>query len=1143
MELEKKYFEGLNADDDINLLGETDYINAENFRIGTTDLGSALRLEAIGGTENLHLLSPDPVQAFTPLCAVEDEERSRILYFLYYSSGNHQIRCQVKKTGLNYLVAEQSKADLDFSKNKLIQAKVYGDLLIYTDDNQEIKIINIEAGIKTNNSSYVTDTLPYTYNPVTGRIDYEDITLLRRPPIYAPKTVKELDAAYPLNAIKEQAFQFAWRYWYRDYQYSVLGLWSKLENYNEKDLTPLVSTDDLKRIKVDMSAFEKIPQTVQAVELLAKNMDTGSVQAIRIWDKEIAGDATLISNHNSGLGVLTALFYNDKTGISVSESEQAKPEENIPRKCKTLDTARKRLFIANYLEGFNSPTKTSLTLSLIPANLSTTILAQPLAIYHAAYVNIPLASPDKFSSAYTVYLPSLAVPGWYQLPGVVVSGTHWPTLPAPPTTISFASLVFIGDTEIEAAGYNMPLGYDFVSEYEHPLAFANVDITDVIAGAHTRLFKTGSSVQLGVAFYDRLRRRIGMFTDDSKVVKIPDRAYTASDYKSGIQWGLSNAPAWPLTEEIPQEAYYYGIVMTKNLRTRYFVQTLIAANACRYAMKNPEGVITVDAGVMSSVGKQYVAIDLDDLLKNAMGWQPSPGDLARIYHNDVATFPQPITLAVVGEQGRYLLCEFFDFGSFDAADSMVVEIFVPYKRSDQEDFYEIGEMYKINDPTLSTRNYSALTGTIKGDTHLLARTGYFAEAMSSNDKFWQKWHDDTGRIFPNIKNKEIRKPYSIAFSNVYVIGTQVNGLTAFETLDTEDVSPECGSIQKLLLTSKVQDDGTVMLVICWAETNTLYLGEAQISDSNNTAFFVKSQGVIGSINALRGSYGTQNPESVILHKGQSYWFDALNGCFVRYDVNGLFPISDYKLRRVAKQIGDLYLSMTEADIEALGSRPFIFGGIDPHHNEVLWAIPKLGVPPKGYLNDYPLTYVDAIGYVTITNVGNDGDKIEVFVVDPDYGKVSLGFYVKQSTDTTVTILAASIRDVLMSNPYGYVIASVGGVISITARPGLGEIMNVGNRLSIQLTPFGVSVITWGGINPICLKDSEDDNTGVKRYLNRQRLVDGVPDGYTELNLSGSNFVPNEVDTTLCPIPAAATNYLLINATDYVLSNSVDKILI
>jgi hypothetical protein len=1156
MQLEKKYFQGLNADDDVNLLAETDYINAENFRIGTTDVGSALRLESVGGTTPIESLPSAPGRNHVPLCAVEDEERRRIIYFLFYEDGNgNLIKCYDRRDGLVYQVLDQTQADLNFSKNSLIQAKVYGDLLIYTDDNQEIKIINIEAGIKANHPSYVTDVLPYIIptgiTPTNPRLAHEDITLLRRPPIYAPLTVKELDTTYPINGIKEQAFQFAWRYFYRDYQYSVLGIYSKLENYNAKDLTP-TTPDDLKKIKVTMSLDEKIPQTVHRVELLVKNMDTLAVQAIQVWDKSDPDQEALITNHNTAAIPLVTWFFNDKTGISVSSEEFSKPEENIPRKCKTLDTARKRLFLANYLEGFNTPTKSSLTLTLIDANLTSTITGVKVFLWHCSYVNFPAAA-DKFSSSYMVYLDTVANVGWYQLPGAVVGSSQWPVLGAVPTTISYSALQFAGTTEAAAAGFNIPAGYDGYSFYNYTDTTSTATVTDLVIGDHAKLFKTNSSIQLGIGFYDRLRRRIGMFTDNRTntlaqpnggVMIIPDRKFTGTVFQSAIRWNLIGGA---VPAEIPAEAYYYGLVMTKNLRTRYFVQTYV--DDCRYATKNPQdGTVTIDNTSLSASGKTYVAIDLGSLLKDGMGWEISPGDIARVYYSDMVNYP-PVNLSVVGMQGKHILCEWYDFGTFAPTSKMIVELFIPYKRSDQEDFFEIGEMYKVNTPGTATRSYNTLTGTIQGDTHLLERASgatipatYFAESMSTNDKFWQRWHDDTGKVFPNIQGKEIRKPYSIAFSNVFVIGTQTNGLSSFEILDTEDVSPESGAIQKLLLTSKVQDDGTVMLVICWAETMTMYLGEAQISDAASTAFFVKSEGVIGSINALRGSYGTQNAESVVLHRGQAYWFDAANGCFVRYDVNGLFPISDYKMKRVAKLIGETYMSLTQADIETLGNRPFIFGGVDPHHNEVLWAIPKLGVPPKGYLNDYPLSYVDAIGQVTITNVGDNGDKIEVFVVDPLYGKLSLGYYVKQATDTDVTILATSVKNVLALNNYGYVVTNTAGVISIKARPNLGEIMNIGSRLSVQITPISVVVVTWRGVNPVCVKDGSGDNTGMKRYVSRERVLDSVPSGYTELNTPGSDFVPNAPDTTLCPLPPpAATNFLLINTTEKVLVNSVDKI--
>lgn len=56
----------------------------------------------------------------------------------------------------------------------------------------------------------------------------------------------------------------------------------------------------------------------------------------------------------------------------------------------------------------------------------------------------------------------------------------------------------------------------------------------------------------------------------------------------------------------------------------------------------------------------------------------------------------------------------------------------------------------------------------------------------------------------------------------------------------------------------------------------------------------------------------------------------------------------------------------------------------------------------------PTSITDAVGTITITNVGNDGDKIEVFVNDVELGLISLGSYIKQPTDTDVDTLASNI---------------------------------------------------------------------------------------------------------------------------------------
>lgn len=102
------------------------------------------------------------------------------------------------------------------------------------------------------------------------------------------------------------------------------------------------------------------------------------------------------------------------------------------------------------------------------------------------------------------------------------------------------------------------------------------------------------------------------------------------------------------------------------------------------------------------------------------------------------------------------------------------------------------------------------------------------------------------------------------------------------------------------------------------------------------------------------------------------------------------------------------------------------------------------------LEAYPTaSSVSATGAITIDTVGDDGDNIEVLCDIPNVGQVSFGNYTKQSSDTTTTILAASLAAALSYS--GFTFTSNNNVITITAPLYLGSSINGGNRLSTVIT--------------------------------------------------------------------------------------------
>jgi hypothetical protein len=255
-------------------------------------------------------------------------------------------------------------------------------------------------------------------------------------------------------------------------------------------------------------------------------------------------------------------------------------------------------------------------------------------------------------------------------------------------------------------------------------------------------------------------------------------------------------------------------------------------------------------------------------------------------------------------------------------------------------------VYDVTNPTTNTRTYSTLSGTILGDAFKISRTIntstiYYPEAMSPNDLRWQLWQRSLS--FFNVVDyigQQI-KTDSVAFSDTYINGSNTNGLCSFQPLNQTDIGSSSGQIQKLILTNKQQEAGTVMLILTDNECLSAYLGETQIVASAKNTFVSVSDGTIGTINELRGNSGTMNPESVIQYLGEVYWVDINNGWVTQYSSNGLFPISSFKMSRFFQRYLKNYAAASTGNLDNINGFHHISMMIDPFHKRVQVVLPAL----------------------------------------------------------------------------------------------------------------------------------------------------------------------------------------------------------
>lgn len=965
MPQERKYFAapdaGLDCNSDAFAVGINSWVNGENFRSQTTDSGVTEILESIGN--NVLISQPAPSVTYITLLSVADTPNNRVLKFQYNTTGsNHKIVCLYTGTNLEYdvLYSSQVIGGFNFSKDlPFHSARVIGGLLYWTQNIVDPNKININKALKANNPSLDLGTIiPYNLPMV-----YPTQTLIKRPPYYGLEATKEVDGTTTNNYTNDSPFQFAYFYEYCDGEYSKLSAYSPLVPYG-----PTIPAVD-NFILVALPFAEPIDDDVQRIHLCVRFGNTGKTSEFKVFDKAIYLDLLAILSHNAGTAQLSYNFYNNFTPSILDDVQGNTPYDVVPLLSETLEIAKDRTMLGNNLVGYNTPVITSLTGAVVNVGGSG-------GSYSGVWGYITLNAnftPPGAQNTYNypfVYVATGAPQNFYYFPAARVNsawaGGYWtPDLPAS-VNISDATLTDVSESNfannLKIFVYPFPTSGatvgtpPWLAGYTATYTFASVPFPVTVVQfsptTTSNYMKSGSIYNMNIEFFDRFRRKSGVVNVSIKLT-IPVRDYTQTSFASAIQWALSNTNA---LAEIPDWAYYYQIDLTKNLTTRFFLQGQVKAG--NYVIRTVDGlgVITYTYSAAYNAETEYAtAFDITPLFALGLGYVFTPGDKITVFLSNGTTIPN---LPIIGQVGQYVYFQLTNVGAFNFAASY--EIYTPYKPVVNEPYYAASPVYPILNPATIARTYSTLTAFLTGDTYAIERTlnsvVFITEAMSPNDRFWQDWETNSGWVnyITNLGQKRLTD--GGAFSETYIPDTQVNGLSSFDALNVFQVPQSCGAIEKFILTSKVQDEqGQVMLAICEDETCSIYLGETRVLDNTGaTQFIASSTDIIGTINVLKGSYGTINPESVVEFRGDVFWADAKNRKIIQYSNNGLFPISNYKMERFWNQWFIKYNSMTIAEIEALGGRPFLFTAVDNYHLEFLISLPKLSnTPPKGYLPDYP----------------------------------------------------------------------------------------------------------------------------------------------------------------------------------------------
>lgn len=385
----------------------------------------------------------------------------------------------------------------------------------------------------------------------------------------------------------------------------------------------------------------------------------------------------------------------------------------------------------------------------------------------------------------------------------------------------------------------------------------------------------------------------------------------------------------------PENADYYCYVISRDNKISNYVQTIIktapTTSGANYVIKINEAIEDlIDENENCVIPTwSYVKGDRVRAIAQHHDAVPSPAadeytdyellfDTEIIGYNETnqeITIPPPTNVPVVG---------------------MILELYRPKKVAEEDDqtYFEIGFDYPIIDGyhTGNIKDQTDWVGAKSrldfGDAYLILRRfltspAAFSVCESKNisDYFTSnmKAYGRPSFIVDNMKNKTYES--MMRYGGVKNEGTESNYINKFSYEDYEYLPEQFGEIAGAVFSS-----GNVSVYQASKKT-TFYVEQSIIKQSNGTDIYTVSDKVLNNKHVSAYDYGTINPESIVKVNNYVYFFDAVNGCFVRDADNGLYPVSDYGINKFSKLLGAAVL---EHGVKVNGS-------YDEYNKEVVWS--------------------------------------------------------------------------------------------------------------------------------------------------------------------------------------------------------------
>ena len=329
----------MNKDVDERLLDDGYFRHAENIVINTSEGSDVGAIEKCLSNKQLTFL--DLGGNVETVGSYSDESKNKLYWWVISNRGCYLLEYNFNSKTLTRLLTDERPSStriLKLKRNtfitgigKIISEDTSKDMLLWSDNNMEICCINIERAKS------------FFYNA----FQKEDIYLIKRPPIKAPRIVKSFDR-FSSNNIEEKFISFSYRYRYLDGEFSAMAPFTEYV-FEPKELEIDFSTQDNSSMINKFNAIKIFFNTgnhrVKEVQVLAKESNSNNVYIVETFNKK---KESIGNNQEKSLS-----YSNNKLYKVLPEKDFFKQYDNVPRRAKALDIIGNRVVLGNYTEGYD----------------------------------------------------------------------------------------------------------------------------------------------------------------------------------------------------------------------------------------------------------------------------------------------------------------------------------------------------------------------------------------------------------------------------------------------------------------------------------------------------------------------------------------------------------------------------------------------------------------------------------------------------------------------------------------------------------------------------------------------------------------------------------------------------------------------